>query len=331
MAIVLLSGTETYGLQRRLKQLRHQWADTQLGELGYRRLDAPRLASFHEALMSVGFSFGSLPVLEVHDPEGLASPAEGKHDEALIQRLLSDWEATTEQKNVILVLSKLDKKLKTTKQLLALPNLTHEEFTPPLWYDTKGAAQRVCEECQHQGIRLAHDAAELLCEALGHDLYPLMTECQRLHTFLGGQALTASHIRQYVQLPSSDFDLVRAWLQPTPLTANHWQTLQQRLLKDDPLRMIALMGSELKKALHLKARLASGASAESIAKERFPKLSEKDQGKKAWGINKNEIQPLAGCSLPRLQHLHDALLEAHIAIKTGQQTSQLALELLLTQ
>jgi DNA polymerase III delta subunit len=331
MPLTLLTGEDSYRLQRRVRELRTQWVDSTLGDLGYKKLTQPDLPTTYEALLTVSFNFGSLPVVELVSPWWCHETPEGKHDEASLKQLLDILPDAAEQKNILLIATPLDKKLKAVKQLLKLPQLTVESFDLPPWWDHATASQRLITACQELGITIAPSAAKLLCEALGHHLLPLINECQRLHTLTQGGTLTDALIKRHITLPNSHFDIIRAWLNPSPLSSEHWQSLQNLLATEDPIRFLGLIGSQLKSALMLKSLLATGATAERIAKERFPNLKEADIGKKAFGIRKNEIEPLAACTLNRLNYLQDCLIETHLAIKTGQTPAIFALEYLFTK
>ena len=320
MPITLLSGDDTYRVQRHLNQIRTQALQSPLGELGVQRLENPTPQALLEAVGTRSLAFGCLPLLEVNQFCWFNRATKDTHEDNQLKNLLESLQEAAVDKDIWFITPKADGKLKFTKQLkgiLTPPNNEIAYTIPPFW-DVQTAVQLLLTECQQEGIKLDRPVAQRLVEANGFALQPLMTECRKLWVYTGNKPVTLKDLTIMGHLGEGTFELIRQWLnrQQTP---QFWQALHELLLTQHPLQLMALLHHQVEYVQGLKIGLQVGQSVDEIA-DRL--------GKKSFFIQK-ELERFSGVSVERLAHLKKQLLQVDFDVKTGGLEAHLALDVLM--
>ncbi len=311
MAIHVFYGTDAYRKERAFKALRQKLVNTDLGGLTHHVLEKPRLSQVLETLNTSFFALGGLPVVELHHWEGLYDPSE--EDKRLIPELMDTLALQSEQKDILFMTPKLDVRLKLGKWLKS-----HAQcyvYDVPPFYKPEEAVHLLLEECKHLGIALTMEAATLLVEHVGHDLRPLVNECEKLHAFTNAQRIDVHHVTRFSVLDAQTFSLVDAWLQQR-LTHRSIHDLNALLVREAPVKFLALLLSRVEYYYRLKQGLAVGQSLDALSQA---------EGKKTYPVQK-DLQKMRGLTLERLSQLKHLLLKTERALKSGTQQPVLALE-----
>jgi DNA polymerase-3 subunit delta len=171
-----------------------------------------------------------------------------------------------------------------------------------------------------KGARLTYDAAQELATYVGSQLRLLDQELDKLSVYAAGRPITPADVRLLVSATreANVFQMVDA------LGAGGGRQAVQilrDLLEDGqpPLAILGMLARQVRLLLFTKDLLARGLSSAEIARELHL------QG---WQADRL-VRQANRYTFPQLERMHDRLLEADIAIKTGQMEDDVALEMLV--
>lgn len=328
MPITLITGEDTYRVERAVKAARESAIDPIMGTLGQTRLTNPSLADVLEALgtVTLSLSFGTagaaLPLVEIHGGWWLEKAAQSKTDEAGLVQLQDTLLDASERKTILMVSEKANGRLKFVKWLTGNKQVKALAFDiPPPWKAEEVAALLV-SEAREAGHFLNHSAARLLVDSYGHALLPLMSEVAKLATYTGDKPIEVSHVQTLCNSGERVQVLLERWVAGSEPVDRRMHHLADILLRQHPLQVMAAAHGYLENAHQLRhGSEVHRHSAEELARQ---------TGKNAYKIKK-DLEGLARVPLGRLQALRRRALDAETALKTGTLDAQLALEMLVCQ
>jgi DNA polymerase-3 subunit delta len=216
--------------------------------------------------------------------------------------------------------------------------LVEQEIAPqnPLWRALQPWAQKrhfsplegeellqwLAQRSRRLGLRLTQKAARLLMELLGHDLWALASELEKLAVFARGETVKEAQVRELVSAARAVgvFQLVDAVGEGRALEA---VALLHRLLAqgEEPLHLLALLQAHYRRLLLARELLAQGAGLELLAQElRLPRR-----------VLTRVVAQARAHSFPRLRAIYRRLVETDAAIKRGRMSGEMALEALIFQ
>jgi DNA polymerase-3 subunit delta len=141
-----------------------------------------------------------------------------------------------------------------------------------LWEVPKRGLQRwVAEQFQVHGAKIEPDAARLLVELVGEDLYELTTEIDKLATWAGGERVVVDDVERLVAArgETTSFALTDAWgAQDIAGVLRASESMLER--SGDPYsktipRLLGVLGSHVSRIRECQALEASGVSAKDAA------------------------------------------------------------------
>ncbi len=317
MPLYVFWGQEPFSLREALQELRARldedgqlWANTVT--LDGRRLRPQELMEVCDALPFLGRH--RLVVVEGllsrFQPEGGREPPLGPWEELpqYVRRL-------PPHTHLVLVEGELSPQNPLWRALRPLAQARH--FSPPTGEElVRWLAQRA----QRLGLRLTTKAARLLVELLGHDLWALASELEKLAVFARGETVREADVRQLVTAAREVgvFQMVDAASEGRREEA--LRVLRQLLAQgEEPLHLLALLQAHYRRLLLAQELLAQGASPQELSRElRLPRRA------LARVVAQARAHPL-----PRLRAVYRRLVETDAAIKRGKMGGELALESLL--
>ncbi len=174
-----------------------------------------------------------------------------------------------------------------------------------------------------QGRRIAPEAAEALAAFVGRDLRRLDQEIGKLITYVGAERpLTLADVEALVPdtREASLFEFTDAVAQRD---ARRGMSILRRLLDEGypPLVLLTMLARQVRILLQVKELQGQGYPAPRMARE---------LGLHPYVVEKALRQALS-LSFPTLERMHRLLLEADLAIKTGAQNPETALDLLVVE
>jgi DNA polymerase-3 subunit delta len=141
-----------------------------------------------------------------------------------------------------------------------------------LWEVPKRGLQRwVAEQFQVHGAKIEPDAARLLVELVGEDLYELATEIDKLATWAGGERVVVDDVERLVAArgETTSFALTDAWgARDVARVLRASESMLER--SGDPYsktipRLLGVLGSHVSRIRECQALEASGVSAKDAA------------------------------------------------------------------
>jgi DNA polymerase-3 subunit delta len=287
--IITLTGTNSFGLQRTLRELTGRFVEEQ-GDLALERLDGEEAS-----LERIGEALTSLPFLAAKKMVLLRAPSANKQFMEQAEQLLSGLPETTE---VVLVEPKLDKR---TAYYKFLKKQTDFREFPEL--DHNGLASWLADEAKAKQGSLTANDARYLVERVGTDQQLLSNELEKLLLYSSKIDRATIDLLTEPTPQSTVFELLDA-----AFAGNHKRAAQlyaeQRTLKVEPAQIVAMLAWQLHVLALIKT--AGDRSADQIAKEAKvnPFVVRKSQG-----IARR-------LTLARLRTLTGELLEIDVATKT---------------
>jgi len=319
MPLHIFWGTDSFSLREALQDLRsrldedgHLWANTVV--LDGRRL---RFQDLMEACDAIPF-LGRHRLVVVERLLARFQPEGGR------QPSLGPWEALPEYvrrmpSHAHLVL--VEEEIAPQNPLWrALHTLGERRHFPPL--EGEALLQWLAQRSRRLGLRLTHKAARLLVELLGHDMWALASELEKLAVFARGETVKEAQVRELVSAARAVgvFQLVDAVGEGRALEA---VALLHRLLAqgEEPLHLLALLQAHYRRLLLARELLAQGAGPELLAHElRLPRR-----------VLTRVVAQARAHPFPRLRAVYRRLAETDAAIKRGKMSGELALEVLIFQ
>lgn len=181
-------------------------------------------------------------------------------------------------------------------------------------------ADWIMARARAKGARLTYDAAQELATYVGSHLRLLDQELDKLSAYASGRPVTPADVHLLVPATreANVFQMVNALSEGNARLAV--QVLRE-LLEDGepPLIILGMLARQVRLLLLTKDFLARGLSPAEIAREL--RLQSWQADRLARQANRY--------TFPQLERMHDRLLEADVAIKTGQMEGDVALEMLV--
>jgi DNA polymerase-3 subunit delta len=248
--IVTLTGGNSFGLQRELRQLVGAFV-SEHGDLALERLDGQEasLERMNEALIS-------LPFLASRKMVVLREPGSNKQFTEKFEQIFNEVPETTD---VILVEPKLDKRLSYYKFLKK-----KTDFRDIAELDQPGLARWLSDTATQQKGSLSPADARYLVERVGADQQLLSNELEKLLLYNPKISRQTIDLLTDIAPQSTIFQLLEA-----AFAGNRRRALElyaeQRALKVEPPQIVAMLAWQLNALALLKT--AGGRSVETIAKE----------------------------------------------------------------
>jgi DNA polymerase-3 subunit delta len=178
----------------------------------------------------------------------------------------------------------------------------------------------IAERAKAKGARITFDAASELAAYTGSQLRLLDQELEKLITYALDRPITPQDVRLLVPATreANIFHMTEALSGGNGRVAV--RTLRE-LLNDgqQPLGILGMIARQLRLLLQAKELTARGLSPLEVAREL------RLQG---WQADR-AVRQASRYTFPQLEKMHDRLLEADVAIKTGQMDDDMALEMLV--
>lgn len=323
MPLHLITGDETYRIERAIRLLRDRYLDPAFASLCHTVVRQPNLPTLLEVLGAQSLALGGTPVLEIHGLPWLTEAPQSTTEEKQLEALKTVLPDAMANKVILVVAEKLDKRLKFAKWLTSsVADLQWQTYEiPPFWKSDEMVQTLQTVAAQDEGIQLHPEAAALLVESLGHALLPLMSEVRKLACLSGGQPITTNHVRALSPLHEGAFALLEHWVLNQGSPAQRLADLNQLLLGDHPLRLLALLQGYLQGLLQLYYGQRLKLPAEELASR---------TQKKPFRVKK-ELDLLRRIQPQRLLSLQALVRQQEYYWKTGQLDGTLALEVMLCQ
>lgn len=306
MPIHYLIGEDTYRRHRSLEALRAQHLPAGWREMLYRRLDMPKPAACLQALQEGALALVGQPFVEINGFRWLThAPAED--DEPLAKALLEAITVASENKHVVWVADKWDKRLKFCKALAKIPGIQVQAFDVIPFWKTDEAAQVLIQEAKALGWAVERDAAHGLVDVMGTAFQPLMNELGKLATYAAGRAVTLADVQALSPYNNNVFEMMQLWLSRRQ-TAKRLQLAQQILTTQHPLQLLKLAQSQVIYTSRILLMSRQGLSHDAIGTA---------LGKKPYKV-KLDLEGLRGTSWDHIEHLRHACLQLERRLKQGQ-------------
>lgn len=248
--IVTLTGENSFGLRRRLRQLTDEFV-AEHSDLALERIEGQEAS-----LERISEALTSLPFLASRKMVVLDTPTANKQFTEQAEQILSNVPETTE---VIIVEPKLDKRLSYYKFLKK-----QTEFNEFNELDQNGLARWLTDETKRQGGQLSPADARYLVERTGTNQQLLSKELEKLLLYDPNITKRTIDLLTDPTPQSTIFQLLEA-----AFAGNAKRALElydeQRALKVEPQQIIAMLAWQLH-ALAV-AKMAGDRSPEQIAKD----------------------------------------------------------------
>jgi len=317
MPLYVFWGQEPFSLREALQELRARldedgqlWANTVVFD--GRRLRPQELMDACDALPFLGRHRLVMVegLLSRFQPDGGREPA------------LGPWEALPQyvrrlppHTHLVLLEGDLSPQNPLWRALRPLAQARH--FRPPTGDELlRWLAQR----SQRLGLRLTTKAARLLAELLGHDLWALASELEKLAVYARGETVREADVRRLVTAAreAGVFQMVDAASEGRGLEA--LRLLRQLLAQgEEPLHLLSLLQAHYRRLLLAQELLSRGAGPQELSRElRLP-----------GRVLARVVAQARAHPLPRLRAVYRRLVETDAAIKRGKMGADLALESLV--
>jgi DNA polymerase-3 subunit delta len=256
------------------------------------------------------------------EANGSQEAEEAKPGSSLLQALTAYLEQVPATTDLVLVepqeISKAHPVYKTLMQW-AQEGRAQVTACPPIKKQDE-LARWIMDRGKAKGARLTFDAAEELAAYVGSQLRLLDQELDKLMAYAPDRTITPSDVRLLVPATreANIFEMIEALGRGDGKSAVRFL----RELLDDgqpPLGILGMVARQVRLLLQAKELTARGLSAPDIAREL------RLQG---WQSDRI-VRQASRYTFPRLERMHDRLLETDIAIKTGQMDDDLAVEMLV--
>ncbi|HEX7125368.1 MAG TPA: DNA polymerase III subunit delta [Thermodesulfobacteriota bacterium] len=317
-AVVLFVGEEARLVDRGLARLREAVVPAAQRDFNEDRLraddlDAPRLEDSLRTLPVLG---GRRLVI-VRDAHRLED--RGARCEAMQAALVAYVEAPVETTVLALAAEKVDRRLKVWKAVEKVGVVV--DCGPP---DEATLPARLEAEAAAAGVRFEPGAARFLVELAGHDLGVLEGEVAKLAAFVGeGGRITAESVRQMLESRRAGETSVFEWVDAVAARrTDDALTGLARLLDagEEPLRLLALLARQVRLVLATRSMLARGASTQEVAERVVPR---------ARFLARKLVDQARQHRDRDLFEMHDALVEADLALKSSPASQRFVMERLV--
>lgn len=287
--IITLAGNNRFLLKQAIDEKTQAFIDTQ-GDLGLERVDAEE-ATFER----VKESLLGLPFLA---EKKLVVVSRIEANKQLLENLEHIIDAIPETTDVILVISKLDKRAKYYKFLQK-----NTEFIEYADQDEQTLARWLVERADNQGGKLSREDALYMINRLGTNHAILQQELDKLMLFSPSVTREMIDEQTEAQPQSTVFELLDA-----AFAGNHKKAMklydEQRSLRVEPLAILGMVAWQL----HILALVAT-------AKDRQPGDIAKEAKIHPFVVNKSRGL-LRNISYPKLKQLIKQALELDVRLKS---------------
>jgi DNA polymerase-3 subunit delta len=318
MPIYLLYGDETYLLNKEIKSLREKVINPEMAALSHKILRNPSIPELMEAIGTVSFNLWGETLIEIQDFQPLEKAINQESDKKLLEEAKALLETVNEQKHLLFINKKIDRKVSFAKWFTSQKQMTIREFKKLEFWKTDEAAQLLIQDAKHQGIQLTVQAANLLVETMGVDLQPLVNEVQKLFIYTAGRAIGPEDVKALSNHNDNTFTMLNDWIHGRN-RSEVYQILEEILLKQHPVQLFGVAQSYLNNIFRLKLWQNLGYSEGEMA----------DRLKKHPFKVKKDLADFASVPLQRLSHLKELILELEWKSKTGQLNDRIAFEILM--
>lgn len=319
MRISLYYGDEDYLLRREVRRLREAVIPPGMESLAHKKLNAPTLGETLEAVGAIGFNLGGATLIEIREFAFLNKAASAT-DEKQLAELMRLLEEPDEAKHILFVSAKINRTVKFAKWLSGhktlLPDV--QECKALAFWQTDDAVRRILEECRAQSVGIEPKAVSLLVEQMGVTIQPVMNEIEKLAVYAAGRAITAADVATLSNHNENTFRMLEDWVHDRH-HARMFQTLEELLLRQNPIQLFALTQSWLGHLFQLRYWRNQGVSEANIA----------EMTKKHPFRIKKELQEFSNVPFERLDALRARALNLEWRAKTGDLSGRLAFEMLL--
>ncbi len=315
-AVVLFAGEEARLVDRGLARLRDAVVPAAQRDFDEERLradeiDVPRLLDSLRTLPA----FGGRRLVIVRDAHRL----EEKKAEAVQSALLAYVEAPLSTTVLALAAEKVDRRLKLWKAIekagLVVDCSSPDETTLPARLEAEAGAA---------GVRFEPGAAKLLVELAGHDLGVLEGEVAKLAAYVGeGGRVCAEAVHQMLESRRAGEGSIFAWVDAVAERRSADALLGLARLLDageEPLRLLALLARQVRLVFATRSMLARGASTQEIGERVVPRTR---------FLVRKLVDQARLYDERELLAIHDALVEADLALKSSPASPRFVMERLV--
>lgn len=275
-------------------------------------LDVPRLLDSLRTLPA----FGGRRLVVVRGAERFE---EKKAGEAMQAALVAYLEAPTPTTVLALVAAKVDRRLKLWKALEKAGLVV--DCSPP---DEATLPARLEAGAEAAGVRFEPGAARLLVELAGHDLGVLEGEVAKLAAYVGdGGRVSAEAVHQMLAARRAGEASVFVWVDAVAEgRAGEAVVALGRLLDagEEPLRLLALLARQVRLVFAARSMLDRGATSQEIAERVVPRTR---------FLARKLVEQARLHDVPELLAVHEALVEADLALKSSPVSSRFVMERLV--
>jgi DNA polymerase-3 subunit delta len=316
--VVLFAGEEARLADRGLARLREATVPAERRDFNEDRLradeaDVPRLLDSLRTLPLLG----GRRLVVLRDAHRLEDRAREPVREALLDYLERPVASTV----LALVAEKVDRRLKLWKGVERTGLVV--DCGPP---DEASLPARLEEAAREAGARFDPGAAALLVDLAGTDLGVLEGEVAKLAAFVGpAGSIGEAEIRQMLEARRGGESPVFEWVDAVFFRRPHEAVLGlDRLLAagEEPLRLLALLARQLRLVWSARALGARGAGVSEIGDALVPR---------ARFLAGKLLDQARGFDDAELARLHDALVEADLALKSSPASERFVLERLVLE
>jgi DNA polymerase-3 subunit delta len=317
---MLYYGEAEYPLKKAVQRLRHRIVpDEAMKAFGYKLLERPSLSEVVETVGATTLAFASETLLEIQEFKPFTKSDFSKADEAQLDSLKALLLDLPENRTVLFVNTKIDRKVKFSKWFTTQASLQSQAFEELPFWKTEEATQQLLHACQQEGISLPYPVAEKLVGIFGVSLQPLMNEAHKLAVYAGNQPITLQAVDALSPHLQNSFGMLEQWVFRQQNTL-FFETLHELLLHQHPVQLFALTQSFLDNVFKLRLLQQHGMTPQMIA----------DQTKKHPFKVKKDLETFSAIPFQRLLMLKEKAVQLEFQAKTGKLNDRLALEMLLS-
>lgn len=315
--ITLLIGEETYLREQAILVIRRECIPEGMQALCHHVLRKPGITQCMDAIGQTMMVLAGTPLIEIHDFAPLSKTVK-ESDKKLLESLKNTLAELPDDRQVVFVADKLNGKFAFPKWLAKQPFVTKQEFKLFAFYETEKAVAQLMLTAKKAGYPLEPAAAQLLVESYGVALGPLMNEVAKLSVYAAQRAITRADVMTLSNHSENAFQMLEYWINQQH-RVEALAMLHEILQKDNPMRLLALINSQLDYLFQLCDMCHRGASTDKAA-ERLKKHPYKV---------KMDWQAYRAVPVTRLKALWESALQAEWQVKSGVLSDRISLEALL--
>lgn len=329
-------GEEDFSIELAVKRLRSKVLDPDWVTFNHKTLTSPSIQSIIESITTMPMGFGGVLVEVCNlnlfsrktkssaESESETDQPKASVDEKDLKALIETLNDLPDRIHLLFVVvfprnskRKIDKNLKITKAVESMGFV--QQFDSYKSWDGPKVIPWIKDAARELNNNIDDSAATKLFETTGPELRKLNSEIFKLSTYVGeAKTIKTEHVLKLCSGIDNVFALAEKWVQGK--THDSLVELSKLLDKDHPIKILATLQTILNEWLQIKLELKYGNKSTNISKE--------------MGIHhfrlSNIIKNLKNVPVERLSHLKTQLTICENKIKTGLQSPELALEVLMT-